>query len=125
MRYEGAHVDEDRTLQVAGAMLGRHGDLDVGSVHPTVVRAALPLHCLPADDTPQIASIVPAYACPIVDAVRDAFEEVPAWTGHLSENASLKARLGAMFGTVGLVAWASWCVGLPQSPIHPLSHIYF
>ena len=59
---------------------------------------------------PQIDSLVPAYACPVADAVRDAFEEVPAWTEHLSENAPLKARLDAVFGTEGLDAWASWCM---------------
>ena len=71
---------------------------------------ALPLRCLRADDTPQIASIVPAYASPVANAVRNAFEEVQAWTEHLSENASLKARLDAVFGTAGLDASASWCM---------------
>lgn len=42
--------------------------------------------------------------------MRDAFQAVPAWTDHLEENASLKARLDRVFGTAGLDAWASWCV---------------
>lgn len=71
---------------------------------------ALPLRCLRADDALQINSIVPAYACPVVDVVRDAFEKVQAWMEHLSENVWLKARLGAMFGTAGLNVWVSWCV---------------
>jgi hypothetical protein len=41
--------------------------------------------------------------------VRNAFQAVPAWTDHLLGNASLKARLDAVFGTAGLDAWASWC----------------
>ena len=63
---------------------------------------------------PQIDSLVPGYACPVADAVRNAFKEVPAWTEHLSknqgENMLLKARLDAVFGTAGLDAWASWCM---------------
>jgi hypothetical protein len=69
-------------------------------------------HCARAADPPplaQIDSLVPAYACPAADAVRDAFQAVPAWTTHLSDNAPLKARLDAVFGTAGLDAWASWC----------------
>ena len=53
-----------------------------------------------------------AFACPVADVVRNAFEEVPAGAEHLpvSENAPLKARLDAVFGTEGLDAWASWCM---------------
>ncbi|KAH8988416.1 phosphoglycerate mutase-like protein [Lactarius akahatsu] len=87
---------EDRTMQVAGAMLAAMGagngrGASVGRVHAAV-----------------IDSLVPAYACPTANAVRDAFEAVPAWTAHLQENAPLKARLDAVFGTAGLDAWASW-----------------
>jgi 2-phosphoxylose phosphatase len=57
----------------------------------------------------QIDSLVPAYACPAANAVRNAFQAVPGWTDHLRKNASLKARLDAVFGTAGLDAWASWC----------------
>ena len=72
----------------------------VPSFSPQCVRAYIP----------QIDSLVPAYACPVADAVRNAYEEVPAWTEHLSENAPLKARLDAVFGTTGLDAWGSWCM---------------
>ena len=84
----------------------------MGSVHATVVRACplFPPTALRELIRPQIDSLVPAYACPVADAVRNAFEEVPAWTEHLSENAPLKARLDAVFGTAGLDAWASWCM---------------
>jgi hypothetical protein len=53
--------------------------------------------------------MVPAYSCPAANAVRDAFQAVPAWTTHLQTNTSLKARLDEVFGTAGLDAWASWC----------------
>ncbi|KAF8264862.1 histidine phosphatase superfamily [Lactarius quietus] len=85
---------EDRTMQVAGAMLGA---MDAGAGPWTV-------YTQPSS----IDSLVPAYSCPTADAVRDAFEAVPAWTAHLNDNARLKARLDAVFGTAGLDAWASW-----------------
>jgi len=50
--------------------------------------------------------MVPAYPCPVADAVRDAFQAVPAWTTHLQTNASLKVLLDEVFGTAGLNAWA-------------------
>lgn len=69
----------------------------------------------------QIDSIVPSYACPKADSVRDAFQAVPAWTDHLQENAALKARLDSTLGTAGLADWASWCKGIHLSchlPLH-------
>jgi hypothetical protein len=91
----------------------------LGCAHPTRVRASAARLVLPelTDDqhtctkqiNKQIDSLVPAYACPAADAVRNAFQAVPAWTDHLNGNASLKARLDAVFGTAGLDAWASWC----------------
>src|SRR6266850_2479171 len=58
--------------------------------------------------------MVPAYPCPVADAVRDAFQTVPAWTTHLKTNASLKARLDEVFGTAGLDALAArTCHGHP------------
>jgi hypothetical protein len=39
-----------------------------------------------------------------------AFQDVPAWTEHLSENAALNVRLDAVFGTAGLDAWAISCL---------------
>ena len=86
-------------------------------VHPTCFRASvtkilfytkLTVH-MHTQKKIQIDSLVPAYACPAADAVRNAFQAVPAWTDHLRGNASLKARLDAVFGTAGLNAWASWC----------------
>ena len=59
--------------------------------------------------------MVPNYACPKADSIRDAFQSVPAWTEHLQENAALKARLDATLGTAGLADWASWCKGLNSS----------
>ena len=72
---------------------------------------------------PQIDSLLLAYACPVADAVRNAFEEVPAWTEHLNESAPLKARLDAVFGTAGLNAWASCvCSSYPIPHTHSVSH---
>ncbi len=89
----------------------------MGSVHAAVVRVSPSLlRCLARElvpSAPQIDSLVPTYACPAADAVRAAFEAVPAWTAHLRENAPLKARLDAVFGTAGLDAWASWCLYPP------------
>jgi hypothetical protein len=82
-------------MQVAGAMLGAMGAAK-GSPWAVYTQPS------------SIDSLVPAYACPAADAVRNAFEDVPEWTAHLSENAPLKARLDAVFGTAGLDAWASW-----------------
>ncbi|KAH8989038.1 phosphoglycerate mutase-like protein [Lactarius hatsudake] len=106
---------EDRTMQVAGAMLAAMGaGTDAGRpwavyTQPSSVRS-LPPALPPRASCPprQIDSLVPAYACPAANAVRDAFQAVPAWTAHLQENAPLKARLDAVFGTAGLDAWASW-----------------
>ncbi|KAN0129956.1 phosphoglycerate mutase [Lactarius tabidus] len=85
---------EDRTMQVAGAMLGAMG----AGTWPWAV------YTQPSS----IDSLVPAYACPAADAVRDAFQDVPAWTEHLRENAPLKERLDDVFGTAGLDEWACW-----------------
>ncbi|EJD04724.1 phosphoglycerate mutase-like protein [Fomitiporia mediterranea MF3/22] len=55
-----------------------------------------------------IDSIPPNYACSHADAIRDAYQSVPAWTDHLQANEDLKARLDATLGTTGLADWASW-----------------
>jgi hypothetical protein len=52
-------------------------------------------------------TLVLAYPCPAAIAMRQAFQAVPAWKDYLKANASLKARLKAVFGTVGLDAQAS------------------
>ncbi|KAF8498089.1 phosphoglycerate mutase-like protein [Russula emetica] len=87
---------EDRTMQVAGAMLA--------AMDPFVAGLPWPVYTQPAS----IDSLVPAYPCPAATAMRQAFQAVPAWKDHLKANASLKARLDAVFGTAGLDAWASW-----------------
>ncbi|KAH9966321.1 phosphoglycerate mutase-like protein [Lactifluus volemus] len=87
---------QDRTMQVAGAMLA--------AMDPQRAGQPWTVYTQPAS----IDSLVPAYACPAANAVRNAFQAVPAWTDHLLGNASLKARLDAVFGTAGLDAWASW-----------------
>ena len=70
---------------------------------------------------PQIDSIVPAYACPAADAIRNAYQSVPAWTDHLDANADLKARLDATLGTANRSDWASWC-RLPSQCTSPRPH---
>ncbi|KAH9993436.1 phosphoglycerate mutase-like protein [Russula vinacea] len=87
---------EDRTMQVAGAMLA--------AMDPLVAGLPWPVYTQPAS----IDSLVPAYACPAATSVREAFQAVPGWTDHLEANASLKDRLDAVFGTAGLDTWASW-----------------
>ncbi|KAI9463914.1 phosphoglycerate mutase-like protein [Russula earlei] len=87
---------EDRTMQVAGAMLA--------AMDPSVAGQPWTVYTQPAS----IDSLVPAYPCPAANAVRARFQAVPAWTDHLRANAALKARLDAVFGTAGLDAWASW-----------------
>ncbi|THH16964.1 hypothetical protein EW146_g3768 [Bondarzewia mesenterica] len=42
------------------------------------------------------------------DAIRAAYQSIPAWTNHLGQNAELKARLDATLGTAGISAWATW-----------------
>lgn len=86
---------EDRTMQVAGAMLA--------AMDPFIAGSPWPVYTQPAS----IDSLVPAYPCPAATAVRQNFQAVPAWKDHLKANASLKARLDAVFGTAGLDAWAS------------------
>ncbi|CAL1698559.1 unnamed protein product [Somion occarium] len=85
-----------RTFQVAGGMLT--------GMDPALARQSFPVVTQPGT----IDSIVPSYSCPKADAIRDAFQSVPAWTDHLEANASLKARLDATLGTTGLADWASW-----------------
>ncbi|KAI0262811.1 phosphoglycerate mutase-like protein [Gloeopeniophorella convolvens] len=87
---------EDRTMQTAGALLA--------AMDARIAGQRWPVHTQPSS----IDSLVPGYACPAADAVRDAFESVPAWTQHLADNAALQARLGAVFGTTGMSAWESW-----------------
>ncbi|KAI8996247.1 phosphoglycerate mutase-like protein [Trametes punicea] len=87
---------ETRTFQVASGLL-------VG-MDPGMATKTFPVTTQPSP----IDSIPPNYACPKADAVRSAFQSVPAWTDHLEANADLKARLDATLGTAGLDAWSSW-----------------
>ncbi|KAI0673249.1 phosphoglycerate mutase-like protein [Trametes maxima] len=87
---------ETRTFQVASGLL-------VG-MDPGMSSRTFPVTTQPSP----IDSIPPSYACPKADAVRAAFQSVPAWTDHLHANTGLKARLDATLGTAGLDAWASW-----------------
>ena len=111
----------DRTFQVASGFLF---GMDPATAHkswpvftePSVVRASICLVYLPypllspvPPPSSQIDSLVPNYACPGADAIRNAYQSVPAWTDHLQHNVDLKARLDATLGTAGLAAWASWC----------------
>ncbi|KAH9851200.1 phosphoglycerate mutase-like protein [Lenzites betulinus] len=87
---------ETRTFQVAGGLL-------VG-MDPSMSTKTFPVTTQPSP----IDSIPPSYPCPNADAIRTAFQSIPAWTDHLEANADLKARLDATLGTAGLDAWASW-----------------
>ncbi|KAI0369550.1 phosphoglycerate mutase-like protein [Pilatotrama ljubarskyi] len=87
---------ETRTIQVASGLL-------VG-MDPRMSTKTFPVTTQPSP----IDSIPPSYPCPKADAIRSAFQSVPAWTDHLEANAILKARLDATLGTAGLDAWASW-----------------
>ncbi|KAI0772316.1 phosphoglycerate mutase-like protein [Trametes elegans] len=87
---------ETRTFQVASGLL-------VG-MDPRMATKSFPVTTQPSP----IDSIPPSYPCPHADAIRDAFQSVPAWTDHLEANADLKSRLDAMLGTAGLSAWSSW-----------------
>ena len=96
-------------MQVVGAMLDAVGEECTHNRRACV--PSLSSHCVARElIRPQIDSLMPAYACPVANAVRNTFEEVPAWTENLSENAPLKARLDTVFGTQSLDAWASWCM---------------
>ncbi|EIW56337.1 phosphoglycerate mutase-like protein [Trametes versicolor FP-101664 SS1] len=87
---------ETRTFQVAGGVL-------VG-MDPSMATKTFPVTTQPSP----IDSIPPNYPCPKADAIRAAFQAVPAWTDHLAANTALKTRLDATLGTAGLDAWASW-----------------
>ena len=46
---------------------------------------------------------------PKADAIRAAYQAVPAWNDHIMQNQPLKDRLDAMLGTANLSAWSFWC----------------
>ncbi|KAA1477624.1 phosphoglycerate mutase-like protein [Dentipellis sp. KUC8613] len=86
----------DRTYQVSSGLLF---GMDSATAH-----RSWPVYTEPS----VIDSLVPNYACPGADAIRNAYQSVPAWTDHLQQNANLKARLDDTLGTAGLADWASW-----------------
>ncbi|RPD63478.1 phosphoglycerate mutase-like protein [Lentinus tigrinus ALCF2SS1-6] len=87
---------ETRTFQVASGFLT--------GMDPATTARSFPVTTQPSP----IDSIVPSYSCPAADAIRDAYQSVPAWTDHLDANADLKARLDATLGTANRSDWASW-----------------
>lgn len=64
----------------------------------------------------KIDSLVPNYNCPNANAIRAAYQSVPAWTNHLVQYQDLQQRLGTTLGTTGLSAWNSWCAYLCLLP---------
>ena len=73
-------------MQVVGAMLDAMGGQCTRNCHPCV--PPFSSHCVARElIRPQTDSLVSTYACPDADAMRNAFEEVPAWIENLSENA--------------------------------------
>ncbi|KAF9223286.1 phosphoglycerate mutase-like protein [Gyrodon lividus] len=87
---------EVRTHQVAGAIL--YG------MDPSTVTQRWPVYTQPEN----IDSLVPSYGCPNANAIRAAYQSVPAWTDHLAQHQDLQNRLDTMLGTAGLSAWNSW-----------------
>ncbi|KIJ59604.1 hypothetical protein HYDPIDRAFT_33044 [Hydnomerulius pinastri MD-312] len=87
---------EVRTYQVAGGLL--YG------MDPSTVKQRWPVYTQPEN----IDSLVPNYGCPNADAIRSAYQSVPAWTDHLAQHQFLQDRLDATLGTAGLSAWSSW-----------------
>ncbi|KAH0835629.1 phosphoglycerate mutase-like protein [Lanmaoa asiatica] len=87
---------EVRTHQVAGAIL--YG------MDPSTIGRRWPIYTQPQN----IDSLVPNYGCPNADAIRAAYQSVPAWTDHLVQYQGLQQRLDMTLGTTGLGAWHSW-----------------
>ncbi|KAI0698791.1 phosphoglycerate mutase-like protein [Earliella scabrosa] len=87
---------ETRTFQVAGGLLSGMDPARAGKLFPVTTQPS------------PIDSIPPRYSCPKADAIRNAYQSVPAWTAHLEQNADLKGRLDATLGTAGRSDWASW-----------------
>ncbi|KAN0078177.1 Histidine phosphatase superfamily [Tylopilus felleus] len=87
---------EVRTHQVAGAIL--YG------MDPSTVGRRWPIYTQPEN----IDSLVPNYNCPNANAIRAAYQSVPAWTDHLVQYQGLQQKLDATLGTTGLSAWNAW-----------------
>ncbi|KAH9911777.1 phosphoglycerate mutase-like protein [Epithele typhae] len=85
-----------RTFQVAGGLLF--------GMDPNMAVKDFPVTTQPEN----IDSIPPSYPCPNADAIRNAYQSVPAWTDHLQQNNDLRVRLGEALGTLGMNAWESW-----------------
>ncbi|KZS89478.1 phosphoglycerate mutase-like protein [Sistotremastrum niveocremeum HHB9708] len=96
---ENIHIrtsNEDRTYQVAGALL--YG------MDTSTKDVLWPVYVQPSN----IDSLVPSYSCPAASALRAASQSTPEWKTHLAENQDLMDRLGGMLGTKGLSAWEEW-----------------
>ncbi|KAL0960733.1 hypothetical protein HGRIS_005757 [Hohenbuehelia grisea] len=87
---------EPRTQHVASGLLF--------GMDPSTARRSFPVHVQPSN----IDSIPPSYSCPHADAIRAAYQAVPAWSDHIHANQDLQDRLDATLGTAGLQAWSFW-----------------
>lgn len=90
--------NSDRTYQVTGGLL--YG------MDPSTAQSSVPfvVHTQPSN----IDSLVPSYSCPKADALRNAYQSVPAWTDHINANQDLQNRLDSILDTTGLGSWSSW-----------------
>ncbi|KZT33072.1 phosphoglycerate mutase-like protein [Sistotremastrum suecicum HHB10207 ss-3] len=96
---ENIHIrtsNEDRTYQVAGALLYGMDTSTKDILWPVYVQPS------------NIDSLVPSYSCPAASALRAASQSTPEWKTHLLQNQDLMDRLGEMLGTKGLGAWEEW-----------------
>ncbi|EIW76979.1 phosphoglycerate mutase-like protein [Coniophora puteana RWD-64-598 SS2] len=73
-------------------------------MNPTTVDRRVPIYAQPE----LIDAFVPAYACPAADAIRTAYQSVPAWSDHLVQHQALQDHLAEMLGVQGISAWLSW-----------------
>ncbi|EGN94817.1 hypothetical protein SERLA73DRAFT_187884 [Serpula lacrymans var. lacrymans S7.3] len=87
---------EARTQHVAGGFLF--------GMDPSTAAKSWPVYMQPRN----IDALVPGYSCPTADAIRSAYQSVPAWLDHLTQHVDLQARLEATLGTGHLNAWSSW-----------------
>ncbi|KAI0312124.1 histidine phosphatase superfamily [Amylostereum chailletii] len=69
-----------RTRQVASGLLRGMDPSTASRVWPVAVEPST------------IDSLVPSYACPGADAIRDAYQAVPAWTDHLTASSGKPYR---------------------------------
>lgn len=93
----------------------QHDPTAMADIH-TTSKCCLAFYFASLDDVDtlffKIDSLVPNYGCPNADAIRAAYQSVPAWTDHLVQYQDLQQRLDTTLGTTGLSAWNSWCAYL-------------